>query len=243
MNNYELAEKDYKNRMKYKEIADKYGVTINTVKSWKQRYNWSRESAEKKTSVCTQNQKSMHTKKEILSKQKKELARVMIEEGHTLKEASALSGTSIDTLKKISSKENLQQTQLENLKKYKEKVRDKIRGNKDRRLMLNEEILNSLEYEIKNWREKGNIPKTTIEKLILSEEMEQKTLELDRIERLEKIELEKQRIDLEMNKFLTIAKLKTLELVTKDTGIKKSDIDEFEKEMNGWTLEVWKNEK
>ena len=48
MNNYELAEKDYKLGMKYKEIADKYGVTINTVKSWKQRYNWTRDGAEKK---------------------------------------------------------------------------------------------------------------------------------------------------------------------------------------------------
>ena len=57
MNNYELAEKDYKAGMKYKEIADKYGVTINTVKSWKQRYSWTREGAEKKTSVCTQNKK------------------------------------------------------------------------------------------------------------------------------------------------------------------------------------------
>lgn len=65
MNNYELAEKDYKNGMKYKEIADKYRVTINTVKSWKQRYNWTREGAEKKTSVCTQTEKSMHTKKEV----------------------------------------------------------------------------------------------------------------------------------------------------------------------------------
>lgn len=61
MNNYELAEKDYKLGMKYKEIADKYGVTINTVKSWKQRYNWTRDGAEKKLvyahkmkKVCTQ---------------------------------------------------------------------------------------------------------------------------------------------------------------------------------------------
>ena len=54
MNKYELAEKDYKNGMKYKDIADKYGVTINTVKSWKQRYSWTKESVEKKTSVCTQ---------------------------------------------------------------------------------------------------------------------------------------------------------------------------------------------
>ena len=69
MNKYELAEKDYKNGMKYKDIADKYGVTINTVKSWKQRYSWTKESAEKKTSVCTQNEKSMHTKKEVQKKE------------------------------------------------------------------------------------------------------------------------------------------------------------------------------
>ena len=55
--------------MKYKDIADKYGVTINTVKSWKQRYSWTKESAEKKTSVCTQNEKSMHTKKEVQKKE------------------------------------------------------------------------------------------------------------------------------------------------------------------------------
>ena len=41
MNNYELAELDYKAGMKYKDIAEKYGVTVNTVKSWKQRYNLS----------------------------------------------------------------------------------------------------------------------------------------------------------------------------------------------------------
>lgn len=59
MNNYELAEKDYQAGMKYKDIAAKYNVTLNTVKSWKVRYKWKKESAEK---VCTQN-KSMHTLK------------------------------------------------------------------------------------------------------------------------------------------------------------------------------------
>ena len=32
--NYELAEHDYIAGMKYKEIAEKYNVIINTVKSW-----------------------------------------------------------------------------------------------------------------------------------------------------------------------------------------------------------------
>ena len=41
--NAELAYQDYLKGMKYKEIAEKYGVTINTVKSWKTRYKWSKE--------------------------------------------------------------------------------------------------------------------------------------------------------------------------------------------------------
>ena len=53
----ELAEQDYRNGMKYKEIAEKYNVTINTVKSWKTRYGWQRgeKSAHTKNKkVCTQ---------------------------------------------------------------------------------------------------------------------------------------------------------------------------------------------
>ena len=56
--NNELAYQDYLNGMKYKEIAEKYGVTINTVKSWKTRYKWSKEDKKsvhtKKKKVCTQ---------------------------------------------------------------------------------------------------------------------------------------------------------------------------------------------
>lgn len=52
--NYELAENDYMSGMKYKDIATKYNVTLNTVKSWKQRYDWSKD---KKKSVHTKNKK------------------------------------------------------------------------------------------------------------------------------------------------------------------------------------------
>lgn len=58
MENYEKAEQDYIAGMKYKDIAEKYGTTINTVKSWKKRYAWSREKdAHKTEKVCTQKQK------------------------------------------------------------------------------------------------------------------------------------------------------------------------------------------
>lgn len=55
---YEKAEQDYMAGMKYKDIAEKYGTTINTVKSWKKRYAWSRgEGAHKTEKVCTQKSK------------------------------------------------------------------------------------------------------------------------------------------------------------------------------------------
>lgn len=56
--NYVLAEKDYMAGMKYKEIAAKYGVTLNTVKSWKVRYGWDKKGVHTKSKkVCTQKKK------------------------------------------------------------------------------------------------------------------------------------------------------------------------------------------
>lgn len=52
--NHELAEADYMSGMKYKDIAEKHGVSINTVKSWKKRYAWDRGGAHKKEKGCTQ---------------------------------------------------------------------------------------------------------------------------------------------------------------------------------------------
>lgn len=52
--NYELAENDYMSGMKYKDIAEKYNVTINTVKSWKQRYKWNKKGVHTKEKECTQ---------------------------------------------------------------------------------------------------------------------------------------------------------------------------------------------
>ena len=65
--NYELAEEDYINGMKYKEIAEKYSVSINTVKSWKTRYKWCKDKKSvhtKNKKVCTQNKKSAENRKQ-----------------------------------------------------------------------------------------------------------------------------------------------------------------------------------
>lgn len=51
---HKLAEKDYIKGMKYKDIAEKHGVSLNTVKSWKQRHGWIRnKGAPEKESVHT----------------------------------------------------------------------------------------------------------------------------------------------------------------------------------------------
>ncbi|KGX88013.1 phage terminase small subunit [Pontibacillus litoralis] len=56
MDKHKKAEKDYIQGMKYKDIADKYGVSINTVKSWKRRHGWERNKGAPK-------EKSVHTKR------------------------------------------------------------------------------------------------------------------------------------------------------------------------------------
>jgi uncharacterized protein YjcR len=53
---HKKAEADYQRGMKYKEIAKKYGVSLNTVKSWKQRHGWERKKG------AHQNE-GVHTKK------------------------------------------------------------------------------------------------------------------------------------------------------------------------------------
>ncbi|WP_337982354.1 phage terminase small subunit [Lysinibacillus sp. C5.1] len=58
---YQLAYQDYKSGMKQKDIAAKYNVSINTVKSWQQRKWRSMDNANEK--VCTPNEKSVQTKK------------------------------------------------------------------------------------------------------------------------------------------------------------------------------------
>lgn len=72
LKNYELAEQDYMDGMKYKDIAVKYGVTLNTVKSWKTRYKWDKKSVHTK-------KKSVHTKK-AEEKQKKQAAAETVEQ-------------------------------------------------------------------------------------------------------------------------------------------------------------------
>lgn len=48
MSYIEDAYEDYKQGMKYLEIAEKYGVSVNTVKSWKRRKGWKKNDSKTK---------------------------------------------------------------------------------------------------------------------------------------------------------------------------------------------------
>lgn len=47
MQNHELAFEDWLEGMKYKDIAVKYGVKENTVKSWYKRYDWKQKKEQR----------------------------------------------------------------------------------------------------------------------------------------------------------------------------------------------------
>ena len=53
------AQHDYELGMKYKDIAEKYGVALNTVRSWKTRYKWMRNKSKKDVHI---NQKDVQQK-------------------------------------------------------------------------------------------------------------------------------------------------------------------------------------
>lgn len=90
MKDWELAYKDYKNGMKYKEIAEKYGKSINTVKSWKSRYwnditDTTDEVATEDKKVCTQKEKVAH-KEEVAKEVKTSKAITELVESNELTE-------------------------------------------------------------------------------------------------------------------------------------------------------------
>ncbi|AWZ49806.1 phage portal protein [Clostridiaceae bacterium 14S0207] len=63
--------------MKYKELADKYSVSLNTIKSWVKRYNWSEEKkqkgAHKNKKGAPLNNKSKNNNKESMQQEVKEV--------------------------------------------------------------------------------------------------------------------------------------------------------------------------
>ncbi|PFO79971.1 hypothetical protein COJ87_06020 [Bacillus cereus] len=59
---HELAQEDYMQGMKYKDIAEKHEVSINTIKSWRKRHGWHRKGVHpNEEKGCTLNDEKKKT--------------------------------------------------------------------------------------------------------------------------------------------------------------------------------------
>ena len=45
------AEKDYISGMTYVKLADKYNVSVSTIKTWRKKFNWTRQKSENGVSI------------------------------------------------------------------------------------------------------------------------------------------------------------------------------------------------
>lgn len=166
-----------------KEIAAALNISIRTVERYRKDFNDTTNNDKNATATNDNRRK------------KKEKARALIESGETIRDVGDKLGLSKSVAGRLSSKEKLQVKQLDYLKSFREQYREEITKNKKDRLNLNNIAKEKIEYTL-NLAE--DITKATQELIKLNEQTEQEIFELDRIERLEKIELEKNKFKNEL---------------------------------------------
>lgn len=161
------------------EIAEALNVSKRTVERYRKDFNdTTNDNNDDKNATATNDNR----------RKKKEKARALIESGETIREVGDKLGLSKSVAGRLSSKEKLQVKQLDYLKSFREQYREEITKNKKDRLNLNNIAKKKIEYTL-NLAE--DITKDTQKLIKMNEETEQKIFELDRIERLERLELEK----------------------------------------------------
>ena len=160
-----------------KEIAAALNISVRSVQLYRKEYEKDLNKSESEIKNESESEK----------KKRKEKARVLIETGASLKEAAAESGISFNSAMKLSSKEKLQVKQLDYLKSLREKYSKEIEQNKEDRFYINTEAKERIWQKLKEF----GISKELQDTLKQNELTEQEILELNRLERLERFELEK----------------------------------------------------
>jgi len=158
-----------------KEIAAALNISVRTVERYRKDFNDTTSDNDIKTTTTSD------------KKKRKEKARVLIECGASLKEAAAESGISFNSAMKLSSKDKLQVKQLDYLKSLREKYSKEIEQNKEDRFYINTEAKEEIWKKLRV----NGISKELQDTLKQNELTEQEILELNRLERLERFELEK----------------------------------------------------
>lgn len=159
-----------------KEIAAALNISIRTVERYRKDFN---DTTNDKNATATNDNR----------RKKKEKAKALIESGETIREVGDKLGLSKSVAGRLSSKENLQVKQLDYLKSLREKYSKEIEQNKEDRFYINVEAKEEI---WKKLRENG-ISKELQDTLKQNELTEQEILELNRLERLERFELEKEK--------------------------------------------------
>lgn len=160
-----------------KEIAAALNISVRSVQLYRKEYEKDLNKSESEIKNESESEK----------KKRKEKAKVLIETGASLKEAAAESGISFNSAMKLSSKDKLQVKQLDYLKSLREKYSREIAQNKEDRFYINTEAKEEIWKKLKAF----GISKELQDTLKQNELTEQEILELNRLERLERFELEK----------------------------------------------------
>ena len=161
-----------------KEIAAALNISIRTVERYRKDFNdTTNDNNDDKNATATNDNR----------RKKKEKARALIESGETIREVGDKLGLSKSVAGRLSSKEKLQVKQLDYLKSLREKYSKEIEQNKEDRFYINTKAKEKI---LERLRERG-ITKDLQETLKQNELTEQEILELNRLERLERFELEK----------------------------------------------------
>ena len=160
-----------------KEIATVLNISVRSVQLYRKEYEKDLNKSESEIKNESESEK----------KKRKEKVKVLIETGATIKEASEQTQTHISSVKRLSSKEKLQVKQLDYLKSLREKYSKEIAQNKEDRFYINTEAKEEIWKKLKVF----GISKELQDTLKQNELTEQEILELNRLERLERFELEK----------------------------------------------------
>lgn len=184
-----------------REIANILGVDEKKIATWKIRDNWKCSTTEKKN-VVQQNKKCSTTNKKSLIKQ----AETIVVSGGTIKEASKKVGLPVSTIGEYSRKENWIEKRINFLNNLYEKVKDeKLEKHLEHRI----ESITHLEYVRKKaLKQAGEFVdkdcmlgyKALIDTINNSLDGEAKLLGIISAEKLLKIEIEKQRLEIERKK-------------------------------------------
>ena len=161
-----------------KEIAAALNISVRTVERYRKDFNdTTNDNNDDKNATTTNDNR----------RKKKEKARALIESGETIREVGDKLGLSKSVAGRLSSKENLQVKQLDYLKSLREKYSKAIEQNKEDRFYINTEAKEEIWKKLRV----NGISKELQDTLKQNELTEQEILELNRLERLERFELEK----------------------------------------------------